>query len=89
MAQDPQALATKADIKMLMDALAKMYQEIEGWDVKMDEKIKSSEDRQHQNFMILFEDLRHDMIGTHKDKIQDHEDRIVKLERKTGLATAA
>jgi len=77
MADNSQAPATKQDVAFIMDALAKVYQEIQ-----------ASEDRQHQKFMVLFEDLRHDMIGTHKDKIQQHEERIQRLEKHTKLVAA-
>jgi hypothetical protein len=39
-------------------------------------------------FKVIAEDLRHDLIGTHKDKISNHEDRIVRLEEHARLQAA-
>ena len=52
---------------------------------RIEEKICGSENR----MMVIMEQLRHDLIGTHKDKIFQHEDRITKLEMHAGLCQAA
>lgn len=36
-------------------------------------------------FHVVAEDMRHDAFGIQKDRIADHEHRITRLERRTGV----
>lgn len=49
---------------------------------RIDSKIHESEGRT----LLAIENLRHDMINTHADKITQHEDRIVRIEKHLHLA---
>lgn len=57
---------------------------------QLDQKIDGVEHR----LLVRFENLRHDVLGALKDvgsndrQVADHEERIVRLERATGLARA-
>jgi len=69
-----------------MGELGKTYDAMEKWknELHMDMTIWKTELKDH--FDVVVENLRHDMIGTHKDKIQNHEDRIVRLEHHARIA---
>lgn len=74
---DDTSPATKADIKMLMDSMGKLFDANEKW-----------KDELKGHFDLTVETIRHDLIGAKNDKIENHEDRLRKLERHTGLAVA-
>lgn len=74
MTPDPKAAATKEDIAMLMDSNAKMYDAMAGW-----------KDELKEHFDVALENVRHDLIGANKDRIEDHEHRLKRLETQTGL----
>ncbi len=59
---------------MLMDEFGKMYTAIE----------RFKKEIVHE-FHTVVEGLRHDDLGIIKDQTQGHEDRIVRLERHSGL----
>jgi hypothetical protein len=88
MPKDSKAPATKQDIQMVMTALGKLYDanerrkdEIIGEvDGKIDAKIVASEERVKHHFDLAVETIRHDLKGANKDRLADHEDRIVRLE---------
>jgi len=68
--------ATKADIRGLR------------------EEINTSKEEILHEFRLTVETIRHDLVGANrdeisqmKDKSQDHERRIVRLERSSGLAS--
>jgi hypothetical protein len=65
--------ATKQDIEMMMEGQAKMYDAMQEW-----------KDEIVHEFYIVKEDIRHDAFGSQKDRIEDHEDRIVCLEKQQG-----
>ena len=76
---DQTAPATKADITLLKTDMVLLKADMIQWK----DDIKT-------HFDIVIENLRHDMIGTHKDKISviddrtiDHEKRIRRLETGT------
>jgi len=82
--QDPQAAATKRDIAMLMDEIGKLYVANQKW-----------KDEIMNHFDVVAENMHHDLLGAHKDKIgvlsdrsEKHEKRIAKLEQHTGLIAA-
>ena len=100
--QDPQAAATKQDIAMLMDEMGKMHMSIErihndtaNWKDEMKQDMRDWKKEIVHEFHVVAEDIRHDMLGAHKDKIgvlsdrsDRHEKRITKLEQHTGLIAA-
>jgi hypothetical protein len=93
MPKDSKAPATKQDIQMVMTAIGKLYDANERWkdeiigevDGKINAKIVASEARVKHHFDLAVETIRHDLKGANKDRIADHEDRIVRLERHTGV----
>jgi len=88
MTNDKDTAASKEDIRGLMEQMGIYYARTEEQLAGMKEEMAEwKEDVIHQ-FKVIAEDLRHDLIGTHKDKVEDHEDRLFRLERHTGLRTA-
>jgi hypothetical protein len=81
MADDTQASATKEDIRLLMEQIGTYYS-------KTQEQIAEMEERVMRHFDLTVETIRHDLLGANKDKIENHEDRIRRLERHTGLLAA-
>ena len=74
MANDGQAPATKEDIRRVEEGMAAM------------------EERLMRHFDLTVETIRHDLLGAnkdrielHRDKLTDHEGRLVRLERHAGL----
>ena len=99
MQEDALVPATKADVKMIMEELARLYQNMVTKD-DLDAAITASEDRMRgyadekagetkSHFDVVAENLHYDLLGAHKDRIESHEDRIVRLEQHTGLGRAA
>jgi hypothetical protein len=74
MPKDSKAPATKQDIQLLMTAIGKLYDANEQW----------KEELKH-HFDLTAETIRQDVQGANKDRIEDHENRIVRLEEHTGV----
>ena len=69
------APATKADIRMLMVEIGKLYDANQRW-----------KDELKGHFDLAVENIRTDLVGANKDKIENHEHRLGRLEKHTGLA---
>jgi hypothetical protein len=81
MAHDENAPATKKDVQLLMQEMGKLYEKISKLYVANE---RWKEEIVHE-FKVVAENIRHDMIGIHKDKIANHEDRLVRLEQHMGV----
>ncbi len=82
---DSDTPATKADLQHFLQTIMTVMQDTENRLLAaMDEKIQASENR----MLAAMEDLRHDMIGTHKDKISLLDDRVHRLEVHAGFKAA-
>jgi len=84
---DASAPATKQDIALLMEEMRKLYQANERW---KDEILEANERWERElmlHFDVIAESLRVDIraIG---EPLQDHDRRITRLERHTGLVSA-
>lgn len=88
MAQDSSAPATKEDVGLLMERMGEM-------DMKLERKADASEvkiwiqtegEKTRKYFDLVAENLHYDLVGVYKDRTEDHEQRIRRLEHKTGLA---
>lgn len=85
--------ATKTDIQMLMDEIGKLYIANERWkddvldkiDEKLDLRFATWEKRLIDQFGVIAENLYYDYFGVEKDRVKDHEKRIVVLERRAGV----
>lgn len=88
---DQNAPATKADIQFLTEQFGLLLDRADRTDGHIDDlrsEMKAWKEEIVHEFKVIAEDLRHDLIGSHKDKIEQHEDRLVRLERHTGLRPA-
>jgi hypothetical protein len=72
---DTSALATKNDIKLLMDSMGRIYDANERW-----------KDEMKHHFDVALENTAHDIISAKSDRVANHEDRILRLERHTRIA---
>jgi hypothetical protein len=54
----------------------------------MEEMIRASEERMKEHFDLAVETIRHDLMEAHRDRIEDHELRIRRLERHPRLKAA-
>ena len=95
MTDQSQSPATKKDVKLLMEQMGKFYERThremldvkEGLVTEMDRKISASEDRIKHYFDVVAENIKHDFLrGALPDKIEQHEDRIIRLEQHAGFA---
>ena len=96
MNDDTKTPATKADIQLLMAEIGKLYDATEQWKEQVieevnkqtAEQIAASEARMKRHFEVVAEDMRHDFQGAFRDKLEQHEERIVRLEQKARLRSA-
>ncbi|OGJ57285.1 hypothetical protein A2789_03745 [Candidatus Peribacteria bacterium RIFCSPHIGHO2_01_FULL_54_22] len=94
MPSDQQAPATKQDIHLLMEQMGKYYQQTAQRFADMEERMKEMAERitregkeTRHYFDVVAENIKHDFLhGALPDKIEQHEDRIVRLEQHVGLA---
>lgn len=88
MTDDRDVAASKEDIRLLMEQMGDYYaRTAEQLAAMKDEMAVWKEEIVHE-FHVVAEDIRHDMLGMHKDKIENHEDRLLRLERHAGLRPA-
>ena len=80
MQKDDQTAATKKDLKELREEMKKDFKELKEKD------LREMEDRLMQHFNVVAENLVRDFQGIFKDRLEQHEDRIVCLEQHAGLA---
>lgn len=83
-------VATKDDLIQLENRLDKKFDaKFEAFEKRMvafmDTKMDTLEQRMYRHFHVIAEDLIHDFRGAHKDKISQHEDRILVLEKRVGI----
>ena len=74
---------------MLMDQIGRYYLKTESRFNELDDRFIEYKEEIKRYFDVRVEDIRHDLLGVNKDKIELHEDRIRRLERHAGFATAA
>ena len=67
--------ATKEDIRSIMEELGKLYDANERWKNEILDQ-----------FALTVEIIREDLKGANRDRIEMHEDRIVRLEKHARLA---
>jgi len=78
----------QADVRFLTEQFAALLERVDRVDQKVDdlrEDMAGWKDEMVRGFQVIAEDLRHDLIGAHKDTMSSHEDRILKLEHHVGL----
>lgn len=90
---DDHTPATKKDLRDLEWRIAAtidaQLEQSEGRiDAKMSAKLEELESRLTRHFTLVAENLVHDFQGIFKDRLEQHEDRLTRLEQHTGLATA-
>lgn len=85
---DNTAPATKADISILMQRMGDMDNNIHALKIQVDQKA----DETKRHFDVVAEDLKHDFWGIHNDKISvlndrsnNHEERIVTIEKQLAI----
>ncbi len=59
--------------------------EVRGWKEEIRTEMKDWKDEIIHEFHLVAENMRHDMLGMHNDKIQSHENRITRVEDSLGL----
>ncbi len=96
MTRDDTAPATKQDIRLLMDEIGKLYaanerwkdelaDRTESWTVEMSERMEAWKGEVKEHFDVVAENIRHDFRGAFSDKLDQHEGRLLRLERQAGL----
>lgn len=73
---------------MLMDSIGKLYDANERWKNELRDDGKRAKDDMKGHVDLRIEQLRHDLLDAKKDRVENHEDRLRKLERHTGMAVA-
>jgi hypothetical protein len=77
MSADRNSPATKADIQLIMTEIGRLYAANEQW---KDELI--------EHFDLAAEDIKHNFESAFHDKLEQHDDRIKRLERHVKLLPA-
>jgi hypothetical protein len=71
-----------------MDEIGRLYAATERWKDEIigqvDERIAASEGRVTRHFDVVAETIRHDFRGAFSDKLDQHEDQLLRLERQAG-----
>ncbi|MDO8649380.1 MAG: hypothetical protein Q7R81_06390 [Candidatus Peregrinibacteria bacterium] len=94
MPKDNHQPATKKDVRLMQkdmrttqkDLRKEMKEMEKRITTNMDWKLDTMETRLVQHFNVVAEKLVHDFNGIFKDRLEQHEDRIIRLEQHTGLA---
>ena len=85
-----QSPATKEDVKGIMEYLVRNDARTSSLEKKMDvleKKMERDKKEIIHEFHVVAEDIKHDFKGAFHDKLEQHEDRIVRLEQNMGLAS--
>ncbi len=82
MVQKRQPLATKADLRTLATA-----RELKKLEERMDAKFERLAEELTQHMNVVAENIVYDFKGIFKDRLEQHEDRIIRLEKHTGLVS--
>jgi hypothetical protein len=83
---DPAAPATKEDIRLLTEQMGRYYDGTEGRLADLEEKMEAWKTELKDHFDLVTENIKHDFQGAFHDKLEQHEDRLVRLEREAGLS---
>lgn len=70
-----------------MDQMGNYYQKTEQRFTDMEEKMEEWKEEIVHEFRIVAENIKHDFQGAFHDKLEQHENRIVRLESRVGLVT--
>jgi hypothetical protein len=79
MPKDASPPATKHDVRLLMEQMGRHYDQVERRLAAHEEEIK-------RHFDVTVEHIRHELGGANKDRIENHELRLARLEQHTRLA---
>ena len=71
---------------MLMTEIGKLFDANERWKDELEEKVVVSEVRMKSQFDLSVENIRAELVGANRDRIESHEIRISRLERHAGIA---
>ena len=82
MADQNQSPATKEDVKGIMEYLVRN----DGRTSSLEKKMEKDKKEISHEFHVVAEDIKHDFKGAFKDRVEQHDDRILRLEQHTGLA---
>jgi flagellar basal body-associated protein FliL len=93
MQQDDQAVATKADIRMLMDAIGKMYDDTANWEdeiraenVQWKEELKAEnaqwKEELKRHMTLVTETILSEFRSIHQDKIHMVDDKVNNHEKR-------
>lgn len=95
MADKSQSPATKEDVKGIMGYLVRndgrtssLEKRMDNMEQKMDaleQKMERDKKEIIHEFHIVAEDIKHNFQGAFHDKLEQHGDRILRIERRVGL----
>lgn len=85
MTTDPNAPATKEDVRLVLDQLRRYYERTEGWIGDLEERLTEHTDRIKEHFDLTIETIRHELLGANRDDIESMKDRLTRLEQHTRL----
>lgn len=86
MVDNGKAPATKKDIQQFVKHIEGLIGDMEG---RIGRRIVEENKETRRHFDVVYENMRHDLLkGALNDKVEQHEDRIQKLEEHTGLVAA-
>lgn len=81
MTVDQNIPATKADIEFLMEQMGNYFTKTEERIADLKEDIERWKAEMMHEFRVVAEDIRHDFRGAFHDKLDQHETRIMRIER--------
>lgn len=94
---DSTAPATKEDIRLIMEQIGNLHQSthnwkeeiiehMDNWSSEMMGKMDIWKKELKEHFDLVTENQLYDFKGIFKDRTEDHDRRIKRLEQKTGIA---
>lgn len=86
MVDNGKAPATKRDLQQFVKHIEGLVGDMKQ---RMERRIVEGNKETRRHFDVVAENIRHDLLnGALNDKVEQHEDRIQKLEEHTGLVAA-
>lgn len=86
MAAQDQSLATKEDIRLLMEQMGKYYDQTDKKLGEMRQDMTIWKKEIIHEFHVVAEDIKHDFKGAFRDKLEQHDDQLLRLKQHVGLA---
>jgi len=84
---DDNAPATKRDLKNLQQTIDGRFKDVDVQFQTVMKYVRAEAEETRRHFDVVAEDIKHDFKGAFHDKLEQHEDRIIRLEQHAGFVS--